>query len=105
MLPSMRSGIERECYTALEKRLMAEWLGAFSLLAAVIGSGNRAEQLAGRDIAVALLGKTRSTGAILVVLITVSGPISGAHFNPAVTLSSWMRGRLSGRDDVLNMAT
>ncbi|GFE51561.1 MIP family protein [Roseobacter cerasinus] len=71
----------------LDRRLMAEWLGTFSLLATVVGSGIMAERLAGGNVAVALLGNTLPTGAILVVLITVFGPISGAHFNPAVTLS------------------
>lgn len=70
---------------------MAEWLGTFSLLATVIGSGIMAERLAGGNIAIALLGNTIPTGAILIVLITIFGPISGAHFNPAVTLSFLMR--------------
>jgi len=68
------------------RRLTAEWLGTFSLLATVVGSGIMAENLAGGNVAIALLGNTIPTGAILVVLITVFGPISGAHFNPAVTL-------------------
>jgi glycerol uptake facilitator-like aquaporin len=75
----------------LERRLMAEWLGTFSLLATVIGSGIMAERLADGNVAIALLGNTIPTGAILVVLITIFGPISGAHFNPAVTLSFAMR--------------
>ncbi len=58
----------------LQKRLVAEWLGTFSLLATVIGSGIMAERLAGGTIAVALLGNTIPTGAILVLLITVFGP-------------------------------
>ena len=69
------------------RRLMAEWLGTFSLLATVVGSGIMAERLAAGNVAIALLGNTIPTGAILVVLILVFGPISGAHFNPAVTLS------------------
>lgn len=89
----------------LERRLMAEWLGTFSLLATVIGSGIMAERLAGGNVAVALLGNTIPTGAILVVLITVFGPISGAHFNPAVTLGFWMRGEISARDAGLYVAT
>ncbi|WP_368184636.1 aquaporin [Aestuariibius sp. HNIBRBA575] len=75
----------------LERRLMAEWLGTFSLLATVIGSGIMAERLADGNVAIALLGNTIPTGAILVVLITIFGPISGAHFNPAVTLSFVLR--------------
>lgn len=70
---------------------MAEWLGSFSLLATVVGSGIMAERLAGGNVAVALLGNTIPTGAILVVLITIFGPISGAHFNPAVTLTFALR--------------
>ena len=75
----------------MQRRLMAEWLGTFSLLATVIGSGIMAERLAGGNVAVALLGNTIPTGAILVVLITIFGPISGAHFNPAVTLTFAIR--------------
>jgi len=82
----------------LERRLMAEWLGTFSLLATVIGSGIMAERLSGGNVAIALLGNTIPTGAILVVLITIFGPISGAHFNPAVTLSFTMRGEIEKRD-------
>lgn len=73
------------------RKLIAEWLGTFSLLATVVGSGIMAERLADGNVAIALLGNTIPTGAILVVLITVFGPISGAHFNPAVTLSFLMR--------------
>lgn len=72
---------------SLSRRLFAEWLGSFFLLATVIGSGIMAETLAGGNVAIALLGNTIPTGAILFVLITMLGPISGAHFNPAVTLS------------------
>ena len=75
----------------MERRLTAEWLGTFSLLATVVGSGIMAERLAGGNVAIALLGNTIPTGAILVVLITVFGPVSGAHFNPAVTLSFLLR--------------
>ena len=70
----------------LGRRLTAEALGSFFLFAAVIGSGVMAEALAGGNVAVALLGNTMATGAMLFVLITMLGPISGAHFNPAVTL-------------------
>ena len=73
------------------RKLIAEWLGTFSLLATVVGSGIMAERLADGNVAIALLGNTIPTGAILVVLITVFGPISGAHFNPAVTLSFLLR--------------
>ena len=68
------------------QRLAAECIGTAFLLATVVGSGIMAENLAGGNVAIALLGNTLPTGAILVVLITMLGPISGAHFNPAVTL-------------------
>ena len=68
------------------QRLSAEFVGTAFLLATVVGSGIMAERLAGGNVAIALLGNTIPTGAILVVLITMLGPISGAHFNPAVTL-------------------
>jgi glycerol uptake facilitator-like aquaporin len=70
----------------LAHRLLAEGLGTAILVATVVGSGIMAERLAGGNQAVALLGNTIPTGAILVVIITIFGPISGAHFNPAVTL-------------------
>ncbi len=72
-------------------KLGAELLGTFFLLATVVGSGIMAENLAGGNIALALLGNTIPTGAILVVIIWVFGPISGAHFNPAVTLVFFVR--------------
>ena len=68
------------------RRLIGEVLGTALLLAIVIGSGIMGERLAGGNVAVALLGNTLATGAGLVVLITIFGPLSGAHFNPAVTL-------------------
>lgn len=70
----------------LSRRLAAEALGTALLLAIVIGSGIMGERLAGGNVAIALLGNTLATGAGLVVLITMFGPISGAHFNPAVSL-------------------
>ena len=77
----------------LARRLVAEALGTGLLVATVVGSGVMAERLTD-DTALALLGNTIPTGAILVVLITVLGPISGAHFNPAVTLAMRVRGAL-----------
>lgn len=68
------------------RTLGAEFLGSLILFATVIGSGIMAERLAGGNVAVALLGNTLATGAVLYVLITALGPVSGAQFNPAVTL-------------------
>jgi glycerol uptake facilitator-like aquaporin len=70
----------------LRRRILAEALGTAMLVATVVGSGVMAEKLAGGNQAVALLGNTIPTGAILVVLIAILGPVSGAHFNPAVSL-------------------
>ena len=78
----------------LTQRAVAEGLGTAFLLAAVVGSGIMAERLAGGNAALALLGNTLPTGAILTVLILVFGPISGAHFNPAVSLAFALRGEL-----------
>ncbi len=73
------------------RRLAAEAIGTALLLAVVIGSGIMGDRLAGGNVAIALLGNTLSTGAALVVLITVFGPLSGAHFNPAVTVVFGLR--------------
>ncbi len=73
------------------QQLAAEFIGTAFLLATVVGSGIMAENLAGGNVAIALLGNTLPTGAILVVLITMLGPISGAHFNPAVTVAFALR--------------
>ena len=80
--------------SGLGKCLAAEWLGTMLLVATVVGSGIMAETLAGGNVAVALLGNTIATGAILVVLITILGPLSGAHFNPAVTTAFLLRGAI-----------
>ena len=82
----------------LNRRLAAEALGTAVLVATVVGSGIMAAKLAGGNIAIALLGNTIPTGAILFVLITILGPVSGAHFNPAVSLVTALRGDLSARD-------
>jgi glycerol uptake facilitator-like aquaporin len=82
----------------LPRRLAVEALGSFFLFATVIGSGVMAEALAGGDVAIALMGNTLATGAILFVLITMLGPVSGAHFNPAVSLVMAKRGELPWRD-------
>lgn len=78
-----------------EQRLASEFIGTTLLLATVVGSGIMAEKLAGGNIAIALLGNTIPTGAILIVLISVLGPISGAHFNPAVTGVFALRGEIA----------
>ncbi len=73
------------------QKYVAEFIGTAFLLATVVGSGIMAERLADGNVAIALLGNTIPTGAILVVLITMLGPISGAHFNPAVTVAFALR--------------
>jgi glycerol uptake facilitator-like aquaporin len=82
---------------SLGRRLFSEWLGTAFLLAAVVGSGIMAQKLAGGNTALALLCNTIPSGAILVVLILIFGPLSGAHFNPAVTLAFAWRGELPWR--------
>lgn len=88
----------------LPRRLVAEAIGTALLLAAVVGSGVMAERLAGGDDAVALLCNTVATGAALVVLITVFAPLSGAHFNPAVTFYFALRREIGWPDALLYMA-
>ena len=78
----------------IARRLVAEGLGTVLLVAAVIGSGIMAAKLAGGNTAIALLCNTLATGAILVVIITILAPISGAHFNPAVSLVMAIGGKL-----------
>ena len=82
----------------LNRRIVAEATGTALLLAAVVGSGIMAEQLSGGNQAVALLANTIATGAALVALILTFGPISGAHFNPAVTVADASQGGLAWRD-------
>jgi glycerol uptake facilitator-like aquaporin len=78
---------------ALPQRVFCEWLGTAFLLAAIVGSGIMAQKLAG-DAALALLCNTLATGAILAVLILIFGPLSGAHFNPAVSIGFALRSEL-----------
>jgi len=85
---------------SLGRRILAEGLGTAILVATVVGSGIMAERLAGGNQAIALIGNTIPTGAILVVIITILGPISGAHFNPAVTLVFAARGTTAWGDVV-----
>ncbi len=80
----------------LTRRLAAEAFGTAMLVATVVGSGIMAETLT-KDVALALLGNTLATGAMLVVLITILGPISGAHFNPSVTLVFALKGDVEAR--------
>jgi len=82
----------------ISRRLVAEALGTMLLLAAIIGSGIMGEHLAGGNTAIALLANSIATGAALVVLISVFGPISGAHFNPAVTIVAAMSRELPWRE-------
>jgi glycerol uptake facilitator-like aquaporin len=79
----------------LSRRLLAEGLGSLLLTATVIGSGIMAERLAGGNLAVALIANTGATVAVLATLIALLGPLSGAHFNPAVSLVEALRGKLS----------
>jgi glycerol uptake facilitator-like aquaporin len=83
---------------ARARRLIAELVGTALLLAAVVGSGIMGERLAGGNVAIALLANTIATGAILMTLIVTLGPISGAHFNPAVTLADASQGGLAWRE-------
>lgn len=80
------------------RRLVAEGLGSTMLLAVVVGSGIMAERLAGGNVAIALLANAIATGAGLVALILMFGTVSGAHFNPVVTLSEAAQGNLAGRE-------
>lgn len=82
---------------SIGRSLTAELIGSALLLATVVGSGIMAEQLAGGNVAIALLANTVATGAVLVALILTFGPISGAHFNPAVTLADASHGGLAWR--------
>jgi glycerol uptake facilitator-like aquaporin len=87
--------------TDLPRRLAAEGLGTAFLLAAVVGSGIMAQRLSGGNDALALLGNTLPTGAILVVLILIFGPVSGAHMNPAVSIAFALRRELPWRTTAL----
>lgn len=78
----------------MKRQLASEAIGSFLLFVTVVGSGIMAERLAGGNVAVALLGNTFATGAMLFVLITMLGPVSGAHFNPVVTLVMRLRGEV-----------
>ena len=90
---------------SMARRLAAEALGTALLLVAVVGSGILAERLAGGNAALALLANALATGAALVVLITIFAPLSGAHFNPCVSLFFALRREISWRDVALYVPT
>lgn len=90
--------------TGLPRRAFAEGLGSLLLFACVIGSGIMAQRLSGGNDGVALLGNTLATAAMLLVLISVLGPVSGAHFNPAVTLIAVLRRDLRPRDGLVYLS-
>jgi glycerol uptake facilitator-like aquaporin len=89
---------------SLAQRTMAEFLGTAFLLAAVVGSGIMAQRLAGGNVALALLCNTLATGAILPVIILMFGSVSGAHFNPAVSVAFALRGEISWQIALLYVA-
>jgi len=94
----------KELHPNLTRRIVAEGLGTAMLLATVVGSGIMAERLSGGNVAVALLANTIATGGALVALILTFGGISGAHFNPAVTVCDSLQGGLSKRDALAYIA-
>ena len=89
----------------LKRRLGAEFLGTAFLLATIVGSGIMGEALAGGQVGAALLPHSLAIGAVLFVIITLFGPVSGAHFNPAVTLAFVFRGETGPRDGALYVLT
>jgi glycerol uptake facilitator-like aquaporin len=89
---------------SLPQRAIAEFLGTSFLLAVVVGSGIMAQRLAGGNVALVLLCNTLATGAILLVIILMFAPVSGAHFNPAVSVAFALRGELPWRDTALYIA-
>jgi glycerol uptake facilitator-like aquaporin len=102
---AVRRGNEEAVLTTRNRRFVAELVGTAMLLAAVVGSGIMGERLSSGNIAIALLANTLATGAVLVALILTFGPISGAHFNPAVTLADASQGGLPWGDVVGYLCT
>ncbi len=86
---------------SLTQKIAAETIGTSLLLATIVGSGIMASSLSQGNNAIALLGNTIPTGCMLVVLIFIFGPVSGAHFNPAVTLCFWLQRQVSDRDALI----
>src|ERR1700722_6886054 len=87
--------------SSLSRRIAAEFLGTGFLVAAVVGSGIMGELLAGGNVAIALLSNTLATGAALATLILMFRPISGAHFNPVVSLAEWREGGINAQESAL----
>lgn len=88
----------------MSQKLLAEFIGTFFLLLGVVGSGIMGETLAGGNVAIALLANAIATGCILFAIITTLGPVSGAHFNPAVTLAFALRREIEPRDALAYVA-
>src|ERR1700737_2117768 len=93
-----RPNMTADSSRSLRRRLVAEGVGTATLLAAVVGSGIMGDRLSGGNVAIALLANSLATGAALVALILTFGPISGAHFNPAVSFADASQSGLSWRD-------
>ena len=91
--------------TPLSKQLLSEFAGTAALLCAVIGSGIMAQRMSGGNDGVALLANTLATVFALYVLIESLGPVSGAHFNPLVTLVMWSKGQLANAESSAQVAT
>ena len=98
--PLARSSPRSSTQPTLTQALLAEFVGTAALLCAVIGSGIMAERLSGGNVAIALLANTLATVFALYVLIETLGPVSGAHFNPLVTLVMWSKGKLAAENKV-----
>ena len=96
--PRVARGVAPPVRLSLARRAVIEAVGTGLLVAAVVGSGIMGERLAGGSVGLALLANTAATGAALLALIAALGPLSGAHFNPMVTVADWLGGALSGSE-------